>query len=255
MDVSFDEIADACRTLFGEQTVASPEFVAYLRPPGLRAAFRSLAKENHPDRAAVRGVSAQVLGERFKKIRAAYELLRPFVEDGQAVPQPVNPLLRNIPNEPAAEHSKRAPDNPWARQDRYYEGALPDRALRFGEFLFYARRITWRDLISAIVWQSHHRPRLGEIALEKGWLSADQICLIRRHARVGELWGQTALRAGLLNQPQLLLLLGSQRMCGKAIGRYFVDAGIFSEASLSELLAEHRRHSQRYTRAKDCRSA
>lgn len=233
MSVGFDELAAACRTLFGRETTASPEFVRYLRLPGLKAAFRSLALQTHPDHALRSGLAAQVLEQRFKEIRSAYELLLPYVKGEKPIPDASWPT--------PVQRPVRA-DAPWEARNWRYSGPVPQRTLRFAEFLFYTRRIGWRDLISAVVWQSHHRPRLAEIALEKGCISAAEQCLIRENAHAQERWGETATRLRLITPQQLMLLLGAQRCYGCAIGRYFSSKGLFSEPELSWLANEQRRH-------------
>lgn len=256
MSVPFEDLANACRTLFGPGTVASPEFVEYLRPPGLKAAFRSLAKNNHPDRAGALSIEASLLAAKFRLIRAAYELLLPYVERRKQVPRPAPVARASCQCSSTAWRTVPPPPRQaWSMYDRFYSGPLPDQALRLGEFLYYTRRIAWRELIAAVVWQANHRPRLGELALERGWIRADDICLLRRHARAHELWGETATRLGVLSGAQLRLLLGWQRMYGRAIGRYFVNAGILTEGELAALVVEQHLHNLRFAAAPTCKLA
>jgi hypothetical protein len=243
MSVSFEEIAGACRVLFGPDTPTSPAFVEYLRVSGLKAAFRALAKASHPDRAQTLGVEPGALAAEFRRVRAAYELLLPFVSRAQPIPDPLPPRIRGAGG--AVRPAACGGAVPAVRTDWRYEGSLPSRPLRFGEFLFYTRRIGWRDLVGAIVWQTRHRPRLGEYALERGWISAQSLCLIRRHARPNELWGETAMRLGLLDARQLAVLLGTQHMQGPAFGRFFVATGRLTEHELAALVLEQQRHNRR----------
>jgi hypothetical protein len=133
MTVAFDQLAAACQTLFGPETAVSPAFVRYLRLPGLKAAFRSLAKKNHPDHAGALGLDPSLLEEKFRRIRNAYELLLPYVKGERRIPDAMQPMVSA--STPVSNHTASA-DTFWTRRDWRYSGPLPERTLRFGEFLY-----------------------------------------------------------------------------------------------------------------------
>ena len=246
----------ACMLLFGEGTEASPEFISYMQMPGLKAAFRSLAMRNHPDLAASTGIQVSELQRRFMAVRQAYELLVPYVSGEKPLPpwQPENsrpaaprhPDFSRRPSRASSAHSGKtttADTRTKSQSSRtFFRGNLPRRELRFGEFLYYQGIITWEDLFSALVWQRMNRPRLGEIALEKGMLTADDMLTLRRAKRIDELSGETAVRMKLLNDNQLRLLLGFQRLYNCPIGRYFVEQALITTTRLAELLRDQYRH-------------
>lgn len=266
-------LTDACLLLFGEDTTVSPEFIHYMQIAGLKAAFRNLAMRNHPDLASQMGVSSSELQRRFMALRRAYELLVPYVSGEKELP-PWNTGARascRRQTPPRPDFSRRAarpgasagatggfrwgysraqrPENPRpgaGRRQTFYHGALPEKELRFGEYLYYRGIVAWEDMFAALVWQRLNRPRLGEIALEKGLLTADNMLTIRRCRRPGEMLGAAATRLGLLNEAQLRMLLGFQRLHNCALGRYFVDNAIFPAPRLNELLREHCSHNLRF---------
>ena len=53
---------------------------------------------------------------------------------------------------------RAAPDCGW-----FHLSPIPDRPLRFGQFLYYAGLIDWHTMIDAITWQLNVRPKIGEI--------------------------------------------------------------------------------------------
>ena len=51
-DISRQDLFKACESLFGTEIDISIEFLRYLKPAGVKAAYRKKAMETHPDRAA-----------------------------------------------------------------------------------------------------------------------------------------------------------------------------------------------------------
>ena len=262
LDTNFEEITAACRTIFGVRAAVSPEFVDHLQLAGLKTAFRTLAKESHPDRSKALGLEPAVLQKKFQHIRAAYELLLPYIRGEKSIPHP--PRFHWVPQ--AAVQPRPAPQNPHppqarvspqtrtqaataprphataATRDWVYSGSLPERPLRLGQYLFYTQHITWNDLISALVWQASHRPRLGEIALEHGLIAEHHLKYIHKRKYSQELWGEAAVRLHVISLQQLLLLLGAQRLCGCPLGRFFQNIGRLTEADLVFHVSAQQRH-------------
>lgn len=78
------ELFDACTVLFGPDVEISLDFLSYLRPSGIKAAFRQKARETHPDRAKILGKNEDMMNELFKEVTLAYEKLSSaFGKDGK----------------------------------------------------------------------------------------------------------------------------------------------------------------------------
>jgi hypothetical protein len=86
------------------------------------------------------------------------------------------------------------------------------------------------------------RPKIGEIGLRCKYLDFDSILYIIRNARIGEEFGKTALRIGVLSQSQLNILLGHQRRLGFPIGRFFIESGLLTAAELERFLRKKAKH-------------
>ena len=159
---AFDELAQACRVLFGERAPVCRAFIDYLQPAGLKAAYRSLALNTHPDRAAVLEADRDILAEQFHSVHRAYRLLLPYVCGEEPVPPleptPMHPRSRAGGS---AAHGRRRTARTNRRRAFYYAGRVPAWELRFGQFLYYRRCIPWDALIQALVWQRRQRPLLG----------------------------------------------------------------------------------------------
>jgi preprotein translocase subunit Sec63 len=74
-EVSKQDLFKACESLFGMDIDVSVEFLRYLKPAGVKAAFRKKALETHPDRAIMLAGQTDSLENRFKEINLAYQLL------------------------------------------------------------------------------------------------------------------------------------------------------------------------------------
>jgi hypothetical protein len=233
------QLHDACRVLFGPQIEIVPQFFSYLQPAGVKAAYRKLAMETHPDRARLTGVDEAVLEERFKEVSSAYEQLFSYVQNPEQYVLAMPPRPSSRPVRPAAK-----PPEPTCHQ--FYTGQVPLRRILIGQFLYYSGAISMQQMWGAVVWQKIKRPRLGDIACKLDWLDTLDIKNIMNQRRRGELFGEFAVRAGLLDSYQLLVLLGRQRLLQPRIGDYFIERGILSPWKLdmtAQALKEHnRRH-------------
>jgi hypothetical protein len=260
-EVNSQTLSDACTLLFGENTEASPEFIRYMQIAGLKAAFRNLAMRNHPDMASQIGVAAPVLQQRFTEIRQAYELLLPYVAGERRLPSWQTPRPDYEAPEAAPPPKRTTTAYPFKAGDRRFlrrsahqgkqtfsKGHLPKRILRIGEFLYYSSRVSWENMFSALVWQRLSRPRLGEIALEKGFFTASDMLDIRRFRQIGEPIGATALRLRIIEANQLRLLLGCQKIYNAPLGRYFVDEDILTPYELAQQLNLQRAHNMAHVK-------
>jgi hypothetical protein len=106
--------------------------------------------------------------------------------------------------------------------------------------------IPWKQLISAILWQRQQRAKIGEIAQRWGWLSEMEIREAARSKYMGEKLGETLLRCQRITPFQLSTLLWQQRKSQQPIGRFFIENGLISEASLSRFLADLQSHNRKF---------
>ena len=241
-------LVSAARVLFGAGLQVTTVFFLTLKLDKLKTAFREQALRNHPDKAAELGVDASVLQKRFTAIRKAYEILLPFVSGQKQFPfrAPTVPTVRPVatPRPAARATAARPAPSVFTATGRktYYRGRIPDRPLRFAEFLYYSKLICWEEMLAALTWQKRVRPRLRDIALEKGILTAGDMVRLARSRLAGETLRDTALRLRLLDAQKLRLLAGYQRLQGCPIGRYFVDNRILMPSQLETMLKLNRRH-------------
>lgn len=246
----------AWRILFGQAVPVTAERFRELKTGDLKAAFRARALETHPDRALALGVDPGILHHRFQRTVWAYESLKPLigavligdVPPPTPRPQPASARQREEakpPPPPKAAYSSA--DRTRARQHqklRFYSGPLPSRPLRFGEYLFYQRIISWQDLISSLVWQRQQRPMVGEIALQWRLLTPFDLQVVIRSRRTGELFGECAVRTGFINPFWLRVILHRQGQLQPRLGAFFLSRGLVRTAELEQLLtaqAEHNR--------------
>lgn len=233
------DLSRACALLFGPGHALPADLHAEPWRRTLRDAWRRRALESHPDRAAVLGRDEAELEAEFRSLAEAYRLLaraaRLVREDApRAAPPP-----RRDPPRPA-----RPP------VDHLHRGSVPPRPLLLAEFLYYAGRISWRNLVEAVAWQRRQRPSIGRIAVEWGHLSEEgvrEVLAARRRADgPAAPFGEHALRIGLLTSGQLLALLGRQRRLQRRIGEFFVERGILEAGEIAALERELAAHNARF---------
>lgn len=233
------EINDACGILFGPEVEVSVDFLNYLQPSGLKAAYRKKALESHPDRARVLGVSEDLMVEQFKQVLWAYEKLCSVVMGEEVFQQ-------NIKTEHhAARPRSRSARTAYGDQPHYYQGIIPRRRLRIAEYLYYSGNIPWHLFIKAITWQRMQRPTIGRLAIEMGMLSEFEVQRILKNRRIGEKFGECAIRLGYISPFRLKALLGRQAMLQPRIGRYFVENGILAKGFLHRMLFKMKEHNQK----------
>lgn len=241
-------LLDACRTLFGDELLLSRDFLTYLQPTGVKAAYRLKAKEAHPDRFA--GSSPSVRKQQtafFQEVNRAYDLLRMFFQDrDQGIWQPTQSAVRRSNN------SRR-----HASPTRKGSCRIPERPLEFGHYLYHRGLISYSQLINALVWQRQQRPLLGELAVNLGWLKKEDTLSVIRQRGPYARFGERAIRMGLLSPGQVKALILHQRTMHKKLGQYFVEKGILAAEEIEHLahkLTEHNarvynRRNQRHKQA------
>jgi hypothetical protein len=244
MELCTSQLFNACNVLFGPEINVSVDFLRYLQMPGLKAVYREKALENHPDRAVTLACPPSALEERFKEINTAYRELHDYLE---------NPRRFHLIDDHSHHAHRRSKEqakkseSPWEGfSRRFFQGAVPKRALLFGQYVYYHGCISYRQLIDAIVWQKIRRPLFGNIAMRWGWLDEVEVREILGQRRRGEKIGETALRGGYLTANELLTILGRQRLLQPRIGKYFVEQRILPSSAVESMVADLRRHNRMY---------
>jgi hypothetical protein len=241
-EVTTQDLFKACESLFGTDIDVSVEFLRYLKPSGVKAAFRKKALETHPDRAIMLAGHVDALEIRFKEINLAYQMLKEFLncpwkyqlaEDGS--------ICRKKRTVRPAAKSSYSP-----QEETRYSGRVPQRSLLLGQYLYYAGHISLATLIKAIVWQRLQRPSIGSIAAGWDLLLPQNIIDILRQRRYGEKFGECALRCGYISRYQLSLLLNRQKTIQPQIGKYFVEQGIIPSFQLYRLIEEMKKHNRKF---------
>ncbi len=223
------ELANACFLLFGPLFHFSNETLTYLKPSGIKSAYRSKAKLYHPDSTKLSKKSKQELSILFNELNNAYKLLLSYIENKIKLKK-FNYffLLDNNSNK--------------KRNDFYYKGELPKRKLRLGEYLYYSKKISWKTLIDAIVSQYNTRPKIGDLCLKLNFLNINEINKIINNINIQEKFGDAAKRLGLLNEYQILAVLGTQKKFNRPIGIFFTEKNIFTNIELELFNTQCKKH-------------
>lgn len=244
IEICSSDLIVSCQVLFGDNVRIPDDCLKMLRLSDLKSAYRKRVLETHPDRAALLIAPAHILEEECKQVNSAYDRLRRYLE---------NPTRFRIINADARKKPARSGD--WqnrrkgttqrdgrAAGEHYFKGTLPARRLPLGSFMYYSGLISWKNLIDAIVWQKRQRPAIGVIAVQKRWIGRGDIYLILKARKMGERFGECAIRMGHLSQDQLNRLLTTQKVRQPRIGQYFVREGLLSKSEIERLVKHHNRH-------------
>lgn len=242
-EVSKQDLFKACESLFGTDIDVSVEFLRYLKPAGVKAAFRKKALETHPDRAIMLASQTDSLENRFKEINLAYQLLKEFLSHPWKYQLDEDGVISRRRKRPVGPTQKRTHD---VTRETKYSGRIPPRKLLLGQYLYYSGNIALTTLIKAVVWQRLQRPSIGSIALQWDWIDPEDINDVLRNRRQGEKFGECALRRGYLSSYQLMLLLNRQKMVQPQIGRYFVEEKIIPAHKICKLIDELKGHNRKF---------
>jgi hypothetical protein len=227
------ELFDACIVLFGSGINVSLEFISYLKPEGLRAAYRKKVLETHPDRAVTTGEDAARMNADFIKATMAYRMLSTVVmKDGG-----IRPLNNAAEDDIIVRRDVPEKETDRGETERFFSGPIPGRKLLICQFLYYSGCISWKTYINALVWQRRRRPPVGQIARDLGLLSEEEIQAVLKQRAMQEKFGESAIRMGYLTPYKLMVLLGKQRRIQRQIGDYFVQSGILTRQKM-ELMAQ-----------------
>jgi len=215
------ELISACKILFAHEIGLGFDFLKALDPSDLKVAYRKKALETHPDRSKTLGRTEMEMNSLFKEVSSAYEILEPVVAGKKVLNR--SPKVNR-------QARKRKPPRPTRKKGvngHYYKGAVPERELKIGQFLYYSGLISWKVLIEAIVWQKRQRPLFGQIAMHWNILSSDDIVNILKEKTYNEKFGEYALRKGYFTRFQHMAVIGRQRKFQPPFGKYFINKGTF----------------------------
>jgi hypothetical protein len=228
----------ACHTLFGEGLFITKDFLWYLQPAGLKAAYRQKAKEAHPDRFSHLDQHAhQQKTVFFQEVNQAYDLLRSFFHEREKKDS------RSAPPT-ARRHATKTPSHATAAHTAFRR--VPERTLEFGQYLYSRGLITYIQLINALVWQRRQRPSIGQLAVTFGWLKCDDSDRVSRtRGTAYRRFGEKAIHLGLLSSGQVQVLLRHQRNLHQKLGEYFIENEILSKEEVEHLAKKLEEHNQR----------
>jgi len=243
-EVTKQDLFKACESLFGTDIDVSVEFLRYLKPAGVKAAYRRRALETHPDRAVIIAGEPDFLEKRFKEINLAYQLLQEFMRHPWKYSLDEKGAIYERRQSTAKAASRRKTQG--AAKESFYHGRMPSRRLLFGQYLYYTGHISLSIMIKAIVWQRLQRPSVGAIAASWGWIEGPDILNILRSRRYGEKFGECALRHGYISKYQLSLLLDRQRAIQPQIGKYFIEQRIITSFQLHKIIEEMKKHNRNF---------
>jgi hypothetical protein len=239
---TFTKLDHACRIVFGPLFHLTPATFNYLKESGIKSAYREKAKVMHPDMSVMTGEREDVLSERFKELNGAYNILLELL-----------PKLPIKCSYHAGTTRKKEPENErsysyYHKKDFYFIGHIPKRTLRFAEFLYYKKIISWNALINSLVWQYRERPKVGQIFKESDILSDEEILSIIRDIKPSERFGSAALRKGYITKEELQAVLNAQARFNLPIGKYFTKNSMIKETDVFKHLFENKIHNSSITK-------
>ncbi len=232
-------LINACHTLFGKDLFISKDFLWYLQPAGLKAAYRQKAKEAHPDRFNdLAPLDQQQKTAFFQEVNQAYDLLRSFFSDREEASE------RPKPKPTARKSRAKTAANSAAKHNAFRR--VPERTLEFGQYLYNRGLITYIQLIEALVWQRKQRPSIGQLAVNFGWLKSDDTDRVTRtRGTTYNRFGERAIKLGLLSSGQVQVLLKHQRNLHQKLGEYFIEHKILAKGEVEHLAQKLAEHNQR----------
>lgn len=242
------DVINAYRILFGTRE----EGACFRKPDqsAVKMAYRQKAKLFHPDLAANSSMSEERLKNIFLKIANAYEILLKWVheESEGGVYSPSVSVVEKATRWEPIKPNVPVPTSQYFTADYFYMQGIPNRKLRFGEYLFYSGHINWQTLMDALVYQCEVRPMMGSIAIELGFLDEESVTYIMNHRNIlsCERFGEAAFRLGYLTKKEISLILKKQYQMGQPFGKYFLDKGLMDKRQLQQLLADFHCHNSSF---------
>jgi len=272
--VAEEELYRSCRIIFGKDLKVSQEFLQYLQLSGIKKAYRKRALEIHPDKGGSQNLTLQQsMAHQFIDVHEAYKNLVSYLEArdkgldlntfsaavaghpgerGEKWSAPFSPTENRRSSTGKTniyrfgnnnEKQRKSPLNEVPLDPKsLYRGPMPNCPLLFGRYLYYSGIISLHTIGQALIWQRTQRPRLGEIGRRYGWLDEKDTMRILQYRRDRQLFGELALRLGILTREQLHLILLQQKKLHKRIGQYFVAKNYWDDVILDKYIAAHIKH-------------
>ena len=107
----------------------------------------------------------------------------------------------------------------------------------FGDFLVFIGRIDEASLQRALDAQNRRNKKIGELAIEHGWMSEEAVARVRQLQRHDErLFGELAGALGLLTSAQVATLEQEQKEGHLKIGQALVEEGVLRAEDLADAL-------------------
>ncbi len=226
-----ETLLEACAILLGPQARSGGiPVLRQLDTATLKRAFRRLALSTHPDVALRQGGDPAAFDtSRFIRSLWAYEQLTAYLKtrDGNGFQRET----AGSGDSPGAG----APASGSRKTAAFYRGPLPQRRLRFSEFLYFSGLISWQSLIASIVWQRQGRPKFGEIARDFRAMTLEEVLHVLRCKACREPTGAAACRLRLLTPQEVAAVLRRQRSLQMPIGRFFLERERMSREELNRL--------------------
>jgi hypothetical protein len=275
--VAEEELYRSCRIIFGKDLKVSREFLLYLQLSGIKKAYRKRALEIHPDRRSCKNLTLQQsMAHQFIDVHEAYKNLVAYLEardngpgnkgvstifsghnDKKRAQKPKSAnsaASRSFYQEKTKHYRSRKHNGKQQKSNMYdppldskslYNGPVPNCPLLFGRYLYYSGIISLHTIGQALIWQRSQRPRLGEIGRSLGWLSEQDTFEIMQNRCNRQLFGELALKLGILTREQLHHILLHQKRLHKRIGQYFVAKKYWNTIMLEEYISAHNKHNSR----------
>ena len=231
----FCDLANACFLIYGPLFHFSEATLDYLKPSGIKSAYREKAKILHPDCSKLKDKSKKELSILFNELNNAYNLLINYLKVESKFKDQISNKFKLIED-----------INKKNKKDFFYTGIIPKRKLRLGEYLYYSKKISWKTLINAIVTQYRTRPKMGDICLKLNFLGMSEINKIIKNTNIHEKFGETAKRLGVLNDHQIFATLGFQKKYNRSFGIYFIENNIFTINELELFDRECKKYNSNY---------
>lgn len=240
MDEQLLAVNKALITLLGHSNFKISD-ISRISLSRIKEIFRDRVKEVHPDMAVALGRNRALLEEEFKLINEAYHFITDEIKSSKKPKIIINPYSDTV-----SPRRKRPEVKTQKSGNFFYRGRLPEKELRFAEYLYYSRIINWKTLINSLTWQGRNRPRTGELAQKYGFLNRDDLVEVIRNSLLQERLGQTAIRMNLLTRDQLRKVLFKQKSYRLPIGKYFTLHKLLDIELLEKMLRENMLHNIKF---------
>ncbi|HEV8720888.1 MAG TPA: chemotaxis protein CheX [Candidatus Binatia bacterium] len=117
----------------------------------------------------------------------------------------------------------------------------------FGQYLLEKGRITSQQLLDALECQKEITEAIGVMALERGFLTTEQIKHVQQQKKTNQRFGEIAVALGFLTQARLDELLDEQDTSHRVrLGEALVSKGYITLEILEKELKEYNKESEKF---------